>query len=145
VVSEVGYKVINRIAEAEIPKNTGDSRLMSRRVVNGVNRLKGCHGFLRGTVALVGFRHTSILFDRPSRFSGKGNYNRFFGSLRVGFNGIFCFSNYALKLSTQLGFVVALTAFSGELRMLFSKSSGFRSRSGIPRSLYSCCSLAAFN
>jgi len=112
VVSEIGYRVINRIAEVEIPKNTGDFRLMSRRVVNEINRLKECHGFLRGMVALIGFRQTSILFDRPARFSGRGHYNRFLGSLRIGFNGIFCFSNHALMLSTLAGFVVALAAFT---------------------------------
>jgi glycosyltransferase involved in cell wall biosynthesis len=112
VISEVGYKVINRIADVEIPKNTGDFRLMSRRVVDEINRLKECHGFLRGMVAHAGFNQTSVLFDRPARFSGKGNYNRFLGSLRIGFNGIFCFSNYALTLSTMAGFVVALAAFS---------------------------------
>jgi glycosyltransferase involved in cell wall biosynthesis len=90
VVSVVGYKVINRIAEVNIPPNTGDFRLMSRRVVAEINRLKECHGFLRGMVALVGFRQTSILFDRPPRFAGRGNYNPFLGSLRIGFNGIFC-------------------------------------------------------
>jgi polyisoprenyl-phosphate glycosyltransferase len=110
-VSEIGYKVINRIAEVEIPKNTGDFRLMSRRVVDEINRLKECHGFLRGMVALVGFRQTSVLFDRPARFSGRGNYNRFLGSLRIGFNGIFCFSNYALTLSTLAGFAVAALSF----------------------------------
>jgi len=112
VVSEIGYRVINRIADVEIPKNTGDFRLMSRRVVSEINRLKECHGFLRGMVALIGFHQTSILFDRPPRFSGRGNYNRFLGSLRIGFNGIFCFSNHALTLSTMAGFLVALTAFS---------------------------------
>jgi len=111
VVSIAGYKIINRIAEVNIPPNTGDFRLMTRRVVDEINRLKECHGFLRGMVALVGFRQTSILFDRPARFSGQGNYNRLFGSLRIGFNGLFCFSNYALSLSTQLGFMVACTAF----------------------------------
>lgn len=111
IVSSVGYKVINRIADVEIPPNTGDFRLMSRRVVDEINRLKECHGFLRGMVALVGFRQTAILFDRPPRFSGSGNYNRFLGSLRIGFNGIFCFSNYALTLSTQAGFVIALCSF----------------------------------
>src|SRR6202048_2209775 len=111
VVSWAGYKLINRIADVEIPKNTGDFRLMSRRVVNEINRLKECHGFLRGMVALVGFRQTSILFDRPPRFSGRGNYNRFLGSLRIGFNGIFCFSNYALTLSTLAGFAVAALSF----------------------------------
>src|ERR1700675_1927550 len=111
VVSVAGYKLINQIAEVEIPPNTGDFRLMNRRVVEEINRLKECHGFLRGMVALVGFKQTSILFDRPPRFAGKGNYNRFLGSLRIGFNGIFCFSNYALTLSTQLGFIIAFTAF----------------------------------
>jgi len=111
LVSAVGYKAINRIAEVNIPPNTGDFRLMSRRVVAEINRLKECHGFLRGMVALVGFKQTSILFDRPPRFAGKGNYNRFLGSLRIGFNGIFCFSNYALTLSTQLGFIIAICAF----------------------------------
>jgi polyisoprenyl-phosphate glycosyltransferase len=111
-LSEIGYRVINRVADVEIPKNTGDFRLMSRRVVDELNRLKECHGFLRGMVALVGFNQTSILFDRPARFSGKGNYNRFLGSLRIGFNGVFCFSNHALSLSTLVGFVVALSAFT---------------------------------
>jgi polyisoprenyl-phosphate glycosyltransferase len=111
VVSVAGYKLINQIAEVEIPPNTGDFRLLSRRVVDEINRLKECHGFLRGMVALVGFRQTSVLFDRPPRFSGKGNYNRFLGSLRIGFNGLFCFSNRSLGLSTQVGFIIAVSAF----------------------------------
>jgi polyisoprenyl-phosphate glycosyltransferase len=111
VVSVVGYKLINQIAEVEIPPNTGDFRLLSRRVVDEINRLKECHGFLRGMVALVGFRQTSVLFNRPPRFSGKGNYNRFLGSLRIGFNGLFCFSNRSLGLSTQVGFIIAVSAF----------------------------------
>jgi glycosyltransferase involved in cell wall biosynthesis len=111
LVSAAGYHLINRIADVVIPPNTGDFRLMSRRVVEEIKRLKECHGFLRGMVALVGFRQTSVLFDRPARFSGKGNYNRFFGSLRIGFNGLFCFSNFALTLSTLAGFVVAFLSF----------------------------------
>src|SRR5258707_14868583 len=59
VISWVGYRLISRIAEVEVPPNTGDFRLMSRRVVDEVLRLKESHGFLRGLVALVGFRQTS--------------------------------------------------------------------------------------
>ena len=125
VVSAVGYKIINRIADVEIPPNTGDFRLMSRRVINEINHLKECHGFLRGMVALVGFRQTAILFDRPPRFSGRGNYNRFLGSLRIGFNGLFCFSNYALTLSTQAGFVIALCSFLLGLAYAVLKIFGF--------------------
>jgi glycosyltransferase involved in cell wall biosynthesis len=125
LVSAVGYKTINRIAEVNIPPNTGDFRLMSRRVVAEINRLKECHGFLRGMVALVGFKQTSILFDRPPRFAGKGNYNRFLGSLRIGFNGIFCFSNYALTLSTQFGFIIAFSAFLVGIMYALLKIFGF--------------------
>jgi glycosyltransferase involved in cell wall biosynthesis len=110
-VSWAGYRLIRRVAEVDIPPNTGDFRLMSRRVVDEINRLKECHGFLRGMVALVGFNQTSILFDRPSRFSGQGNYNRFLGSLRIGLNGVVCFSNYLLSLSSKIGFVIAGLSF----------------------------------
>ena len=111
VVSHVGYKVINKIADVTIPPNTDDFRLMSRRVVNEVVKLKESHGFLRGMVAVVGFRQILLPFDRPARHAGATNYNRFFGSLRIGFNGIFCFSTYALQLSTMLGFAIAGFSF----------------------------------
>lgn len=111
VVTTVGYKLINLIADVNIPPNTGDFRLMSRRVVDQIGLMKESHGFLRGMVAVAGFNQTSILFDRPPRFEGEGNYNRFFGSLRIGFNGIFCFSTYALTLSTIFGFIAVGFSF----------------------------------
>jgi len=111
LVAYLGYKLINRIAEPPIPPNTGDFRLMSRRVVEEINRLKECHGFLRGLVALVGFKQTAVLFDRPPRFAGKGNYNRFFGSIRIGLNGLICFSTALLSLSSTAGFAIAGLSF----------------------------------
>jgi len=124
-VSETGYKVINKIADVKIPPNTGDFRLMSRRVVVEVVRLKESHGFLRGMVAVVGFKQIIIPFDRPARFAGETNYNRFFGSLRIGFNGIFCFSTYALTLSTMFGFVIAGASFLLAAAYLVMKLAGF--------------------
>jgi glycosyltransferase involved in cell wall biosynthesis len=124
VVSSAGYKLINKIAEIDIPPNTGDFRLISRRVVDEINSMKESHGFLRGMVAVIGFRQTSVLFDRPARFEGAGKYNRFLGSLRIGFNGIFCFSNYALTISSQLGFLIAGSAFLLALVYLILKLIG---------------------
>lgn len=124
VVSYVGYKVVNKIAEVNIPPNTGDFRLMSRRVVEELKRLKESHGFLRGMVALVGFKQTAVKFDRPERFSGQGNYNRFLGSLKIGFNGIICFSNYTLTLSTIFGFFVAGLSFVVAVIYFFMKLAG---------------------
>lgn len=125
VVSAIGYKIINKIADVQIPPNTGDFRLLSRRVVSEVLRLKECHGFLRGMVAVVGFRQVIIPFDRPPRFTGETNYNRFLGSLRIGFNGIFCFSTYALQLSTIMGFVIAGFSFFLMAIYLFYKLMGW--------------------
>jgi dolichol-phosphate mannosyltransferase len=125
LVAETGYKVINKIADVRIPPNTGDFRLMARRVVNEVVHLKESHGFLRGMVAVVGFKQYLLPFERPARFSGETNYNRFFGSLRIGFNGIFCFSTYALTLSTQLGFLIAGASFLIALAYGVMKICGF--------------------
>ena len=124
LVAATGYKVINKIADVKIPPNTGDFRLMSRRVVAEVVRLRESHGFLRGMVAVVGFKQAIIPFDRPARFAGETNYNRFLGSLRIGFNGIFCFSTYALSLSTMLGFVVSGFSFLVMVVYLFYKFTG---------------------
>jgi glycosyltransferase involved in cell wall biosynthesis len=131
-ISWAGYKLINRVAEVNIPPNTGDFRLMSRRVVDEINRLKECHGFLRGMVALVGFNQTSILFDRPARFSGRGNYNPFLGSLRIGLNGVVCFSNYLLTFTSQIGFFVAGLSFLIGVGYALLKVFGFPFPSGNP-------------
>jgi glycosyltransferase involved in cell wall biosynthesis len=125
LVAESGYAVINKIADVRIPPNTGDFRLMSRRVVNEVVRLKETHGFLRGLVAAVGFKQVLLPFDRPARFAGQTKYNRFLGSLRIGFNGIFCFSTFALTLSTQFGFLLAFGSIFIALVYLVMKLAGF--------------------
>jgi dolichol-phosphate mannosyltransferase len=125
LVAAVGYRVINKIANVEIPPGTGDFRLMSRRVVEELKRLKESHGFLRGMVAVVGFRQALIPFDRPARHAGRTHYNRIFGSLRIGFNGVFCFSTYALSLCTQAGFLAAFVSFLLALVYLGMKLGGF--------------------
>jgi dolichol-phosphate mannosyltransferase len=125
LIATTGYRIINRISEVPIPPNTGDFRLMSRRVVDEVVKLKESHGFLRGMVAVIGFKQCLVPFDRPPRFAGETNYNRFFGSLRIGFNGIFGFSTYALTLSTQMGFVIAGVSFFVAVIYLIMKLCGF--------------------
>lgn len=132
LVSAVGYKIINKIADVQIPPNTGDFRLMTRRVVNELVRLKESHGFLRGMVAIVGFKQILLPFDRPPRHTGETNYNRYLGSLRIGFNGIFCFSTYALQLSTMLGFAIATFSFLLMSVYLFYKFMGWEILWGNP-------------
>ena len=76
---------------------------MSRRVIEELRRLNDVHGFLRGLIAFVGFKQTFVEYNRDERLEGVGNYNRFFGSLKIGLNGLISFSSYPLQVMSILG------------------------------------------
>jgi polyisoprenyl-phosphate glycosyltransferase len=111
LVSQLGYRIIDSFGEVSIPRDTGDFRLMDRRVVDALMQFPETHGFLRGMVALVGFRQEALVFDRPPRHAGRGTYNRFFGSMRIGLNGLVAFSTALLSIATMVGFLAAAAAF----------------------------------
>jgi dolichol-phosphate mannosyltransferase len=113
LVSWLGYGLINRIADVSIPPNTGDFRIMSRRVVEELRNLSESHGFLRGLVSLVGFRQAEVVYERSPRFVGTGNYNRYLGSLKIGLNGVIGFSTFPLQFMMWTGFAIALLSVLG--------------------------------
>jgi dolichol-phosphate mannosyltransferase len=79
--------------------------------VDNVVALREGHGFLRGLVGLVGFRQTSVLYDRDPRTAGRSKYNQLLGSLLIGLNGVVGFSRYPLQLISVIGVAFALLAF----------------------------------
>jgi dolichol-phosphate mannosyltransferase len=103
----VGYKVMNEVAEVPIPRNTGDFRIINRRVMEELRGLSESHGYLRGLVSLVGFSQAEVSYDRDPRHAGAGNYNRYLGSLKIGINGIIGFSTFPLRLMMWTGFAIA--------------------------------------
>lgn len=111
IIAHFGYSAINKLSDVQIPRNTGDFRLMSKRVVDELRRLNEGHGFLRGLVAYVGFSQTYVLYDRDARYVGKGNYNRLTGSLKIGLNGLISFSSRPLFIMSIGGFVLAGFSF----------------------------------
>ena len=111
IVSSVGYAVINRLSDVKIPRDTGDFRIMTRRVIEELRLLNETHGFLRGLVAYVGFRQTFVEYDRDPRFAGKGKYNRLTGSLKIGLNGLIGFSSRPLFAMSIIGSVLAIFSF----------------------------------
>jgi glycosyltransferase involved in cell wall biosynthesis len=125
IVAALGYRALSRIAEVEIPPNTGEFRLMSRRVVDSVCALPESHGFLRGLVGLVGFRQTGVLYDREARSAGSSKYNRFLGSVVIGVNGIVGFSRYPLQVISFLGLALSMVAFLTAITYLILKLSGY--------------------
>lgn len=132
LIAALGYRVIGRIADVPIPANTGEFRLMSRRVVDHVTSLEERHGFLRGLVAIVGFRQTGVLYDREARVAGRSKYNRFLGSLAIGINGIVGFSRYPLQVISLLGVLFSALAFVLSVVYLILKLSGFTFPVGNP-------------
>jgi len=126
LVAALGYRLIKRISEVEIPPNTGDFRLMTRRVVDNVVALQEGHGFLRGLVGFVGFDQTAVPYDRDARASGTGKYNRFTGSLKIGLNGIVGFSRYPLQVISVIGFVFAFLSLLLAVAYFSAKLAGAR-------------------
>ncbi len=131
-VSYFGYSVINRLSDVQIPRNTGDFRIMSRRVIEELRRLSETHGFLRGMVAFVGFKQAAVLYSRDARLTGTGNYNRLIGSLRIGINGLVGFSSRPLQVMSMAGFVVAAISFLIGIWYVVQKIAGFSITPGLP-------------
>ena len=111
IISHFGYSLINRFSDVQIPRNTGDFRIMTRRVIEELRRLNESHGFLRGLVAYVGFKQAFIEYDRDPRFAGKGNYNRLTGSFKIGLNGLISFSSRPLFAMSIAGILLAGFSF----------------------------------
>ncbi|OAI47374.1 glycosyl transferase, partial [Gammaproteobacteria bacterium SCGC AG-212-F23] len=111
IISYLAYKVINKLSEVEIPRNTGDFRIMGRRVIESLRQLSESHGFLRGLVAYVGYKQTFIEYDRDERLAGVSKYNRFTGSFKIGLNGIVSFSSRPLQMMSIGGALLAGLSF----------------------------------
>jgi len=104
--ASVFYRLITRITEVKIPLDTGDFRLLDRRVVKVLRQMRERHRFLRGMSAWVGFRQVGVPYRRAGRFAGETKYP--VGKMvRLALNAITGFSYFPLQLATYLGFVAA--------------------------------------
>lgn len=132
IIAHVGYKVINKLSEVQIPRNTGDFRIMTRRVIEELRRLNESHGFLRGLVAYIGFKQAFVEYDRDPRYAGKGNYNRFTGSIKIGLNGLISFSSRPLQMMSIAGAVLAGFSFLLGAWYVVQKLVGVNLTPGLP-------------
>ncbi len=100
------YRIIYRITDVKIPLDTGDFRLLDRRVVNVMKQMRERHRFLRGMSAWVGFKQIGVPYRRAARFAGVTKYP-FRKMLKLALNAITGFSYFPLQLATYLGFISA--------------------------------------
>jgi polyisoprenyl-phosphate glycosyltransferase len=100
------YRMIYRITDVKIPLDTGDFRLMDRKVVNVLNQMREHHRFLRGMSAWVGFSQVGVPYRRAARYAGESKYP-FRKMFKLALNAITGFSYFPLQLATYLGFGAA--------------------------------------
>ncbi|WCK55635.1 glycosyltransferase family 2 protein [Aneurinibacillus sp. Ricciae_BoGa-3] len=104
------YRTLRAAAEIDIPLDTGDFRLMDRKVCEAMRSIREKNRFVRGLVSWVGFRQTAIEYTRDERFAGETKYP-LKKMLRFSMDGITSFSYKPLKLAGYLGFVVSFSSF----------------------------------
>lgn len=102
LTAKMFYSFLNSMSEVEIPKNTGDFRLVDRKVIDVINSLPEHNKFLRGLFSWVGFKQKEFLYDRPKRIHGKTKYP-LKKMLKLAGDGILSFSAKPLKLVGVLG------------------------------------------
>lgn len=108
--AELFYRLFNRLAEAPIPSNAGDFRLMDRRVVEAVKRLPERNRFMKGLFSWPGYRSIGVHYDRPARTSGVNKFS-FWKLWNFAIDGLVSFSTWPLRIWMYFGAVVAGLAF----------------------------------
>ena len=114
----VFYRLLRRLADVDIPADTGDFCLMDRQVVEVLNSMPERNRYIRGLRAWIGFRQTAVKFERDPRFAGEVKYT-FKKSLALAINSLVSFSKIPLRLSTYLGLFSALIALFMALLVLY--------------------------
>jgi glycosyltransferase involved in cell wall biosynthesis len=117
------YRLLQRIADIEIPLDAGDFRLMDRRVVLAMRRLREKHRFMRGLSSWVGFKQIGVEYERAERYAGETKYP-LRKMVRLAMVAITSFSYLPLQLATYLGFIFAGLSLLGIIITIILRLSG---------------------
>jgi polyisoprenyl-phosphate glycosyltransferase len=114
------YRTLRGMTEIDIPIDTGDFRLMDRRVVEQMKNIREKNRFVRGLASWVGFRQTAIEYEREERFAGETKYP-LKKMLKLSLDGITSFSYKPLKLASYAGFLLSIVGFIYMFTVLYLK------------------------
>jgi dolichol-phosphate mannosyltransferase len=114
------YRLLKKLTNVEIPVDTGDFRIMSRRVVTILTSMNERHRFIRGMISWIGFNQTGLEYERHERHSGETKYT-LSKMIKFAFDGITSFSSIPLKLASYLGIITAMFGFLYSLYVVFLK------------------------
>ena len=102
------YRLIYRITSVDIPLDTGDFRLIDRRVIDAIRHMPEQNRFLRGMIPWVGYRQTGIEYERVARFAGDSKFSKVSQMLPFAVDAVTSFSYFPLRIATYLGFIIAV-------------------------------------
>ncbi|NVK04443.1 MAG: glycosyltransferase family 2 protein [Flavobacteriia bacterium] len=110
VTAKLFYRLLNKLTSVDIPVDTGDFRLIDRKVLTYLKQMPEHNKFLRGQIAWLGMNQTEVLYDREARAHGTTGYT-FKKMLSLAITGITSFSDSPLRLVTRLGLWISLLSF----------------------------------
>jgi len=113
------YRILIKMTHINIPVDTGDFRLIDRKIVEYLKQMPEQNKFLRGQIAWIGFKQTAVYFERQERIHGKTNYP-FSKMLKLALDGITSFSDQPLAFVTKAGFFISIFSFLIILYAIFS-------------------------
>ena len=111
VTASAFYRLIQRLSRVQIPQDTGDFRLMSRRAVDALLQLREHHRFMKGLFAWVGFPSVALAYRRDPRFAGDTKWN-YWKLWNFALEGITSFTTVPLRMASYMGLVISLFAFA---------------------------------
>ena len=114
------YRILSKISYIDIPLDSGDFSLMSRRVVDVLNRMPEESRYIRGMRTWIGFQQIGVEYEREERFAGDSKYS-FKRLLKLAFNGIFNFSEFPIKFITTLGLISFTSAIIYLITVIIKK------------------------
>lgn len=117
------YRLIYRITDVDIPLDTGDFRLIDRKVVDVLNQMRERHRFLRGMSSWIGFRQTGVTYRRAARFAGETKYP-IRKMLKFASDAITGFSYLPLQIATYMGFISAGLSILAIPVVIYLRASG---------------------
>ncbi len=119
VTAYLFYRLIRKFSRVNIPEDTGDYRLLSRRAVDALNTLVEHHRFMKGLFAWIGYKQKAVLYERDPRRAGQTKWN-YFHLWNFALDGLTSFTSAPIKFASYIGLLIAVGAFSYGIYMLIS-------------------------
>ena len=110
VMSYIYYRLLFYLSDINVPKDTGDFRLLNKNALDALLKLREKHRYMKGLFVWVGFKQKEIEYEREARFKGKTKWD-FFSLFNLAFDGLTSFSIMPLRLASTIGFLSALIGF----------------------------------